>query len=298
MLKLNQNYWPGFLDILVNVMLYLILLVGTFALGAVALSIHSMEQRSQLDILGSEVESVVENLIVDEDVKAKVRQNLDSLNLQQMQQRRVELERDRALIDELREEYLSQLALLDELEMTNESFITDHLLNSEKNVEESLLAVEDEIEALRAQYETFSQETIIDLSHISDQGSSIYEFKIGVINDQSSNSRINDLVLTLVQGEIVSNWVFDADQLIWPVDKILPIAGVNLDDSRHWRLITFADVDNPRVAREAFSRMTSVRQILIQQGVPQVNIELDLRDIDEFSNLNEVDARTVVLVGL
>ena len=50
----EQNYWPGYLDALINVMLNLLFLVAVFAIGLLLLNVQTMSQQRQLTDLGAQ----------------------------------------------------------------------------------------------------------------------------------------------------------------------------------------------------------------------------------------------------
>jgi flagellar biosynthesis GTPase FlhF len=105
-----QDYWPGFLDILVNVMLYLLLLVSSFALGSVALTLHSMQQQFQLSELdvGQAVE--MQSAELNEEDRRRLMLRLESLDVQAMLKRREEVDRERQLLEARRKEVERELA--------------------------------------------------------------------------------------------------------------------------------------------------------------------------------------------
>ena len=54
----EQNYWPGYLDALINVMLNLLFLVAIFAIGLVLLNLESFTRQNQISRLDEQAQQV------------------------------------------------------------------------------------------------------------------------------------------------------------------------------------------------------------------------------------------------
>ena len=59
----DQNYWPGYLDALINVLLNLLMLVAVFAMGLVSLNLQVFTQEQQLSKLGTQWSQVVDAML-------------------------------------------------------------------------------------------------------------------------------------------------------------------------------------------------------------------------------------------
>ena len=294
----KQNYWPGFLDILVNVMLYLILLVGTFALGAVSLAMYSMEQQKQLSFFGHDINKAIAGLDVSEQIQSELIEKVESLDVEQVQMRQQELEESRQLIEELLESYQEELQSLSKLEsILNQDNVSEYESIIEQLIEKISIVDAEYIE-LKAQYELLvdsSKQASGEVAVVHN----IIDFYVSNrdsldIHDVDIN---NDLIIEDLNGTLTAVWEFESAELVWMADKRLPVNVFELDDDVYWVLITYTDINNSRLARESFSRLSSVRRILIDAGVPQSLVQVELNDFpNEYLNLNESISRTVFMV--
>lgn len=317
---LQQDYWPGFLDILVNVMLYMLLLVGSFALGAVALTLHSMQQRQQLSFLDSDKASVMQAMGLDEADRGRLMQRLESLDVQAMVNRREALDRGRQLAENmqrdmqqrdmqqrdrqrelaLRQAQAQRASPAQSTQPTQSSHeqalvqIKQQYLDSEMR----LAVLTDQLRSAQSGLTQAKQA----LAASAQAGRSevtprVSDFRVGGPARAATGERSLAFLLAEQLGrEPSAVWEFAADELLWPQAKVAPISGMSLSDQMPWLLLIFADTANPRIVRESFARVNSVRQTLIDRGFEKERIKVEVRPHEASKGLDERLYRSVFML--
>ena len=83
-------------------------------------------------------------------------------------------------------------------------------------------------------------------------------------------------VKRLVSGQLLGKLSFEPQQFVWPQAASLPELTPGASDDS-WLLLMLADKENPRLLREAFSRLNSVRAAYLRAGVngSKLRIQID-----------------------
>jgi hypothetical protein len=305
--SLQQDYWPGYLDALVNVMLYLLLLVGSFALGMVALTLHSMQQQQQLSFLGERTEKLVEQMDLTDGEKAQMSERLASLNIEAMVQRRAELDRERQLeavrLEQQRLQAEQQAvpvrravspaapsvelnAAQQVAQAAQKAELSKQLSFADREYTELVALLEKEkkqLEQMRQSVPVKPVELVTDL-RVSNRGPG------SAVTSGSSGSE------ALFTSPPKSTWIFDTTQFIWSAGKAMPSELTDADRANAWKLVIHADTTNSRITRESFARVNSVREVLVQQGFIRERIKVEVRSIEGIAVKDERLFRTVYML--
>ncbi len=302
---LKQDYWPGYLDALVNVMLYLLLLVGSFALGMVALTLYSTQQQQQLSFLGARSEQLVEQMGLSEGEKAQMAARLASLDIEAIVQRREQLDRARQLeAARLAQQRLQQqqqamqLRRPEPLSAPNgQDTARQAALEAQKaELSKRLTAIDQEYAELlvllerekRQLAQVRRSEPVKPVELVTD---------VRVVNRvPASTAGVSTPGSALFGAAPRAVWVFDASQFIWTADKPLPADFSEADRANGWSLVVHADTGNSRITRESFARVNSVREALVQQGFTRERIKVEVRSIDGVAVKDERLFRTVYML--
>jgi hypothetical protein len=304
----EQDYWPGFLDILVNVMLYLLLLVGSFALGAVALTLHSMQQRQQLNFLDIDKALAVDALGLGEEDRQRLMMRLEALDVEAMVRRREALDRERQLVESRRLAVERELALRQAQTQrqapapgqnpSNDERLFAQVRQQTSDHELRLTALSDQLRSTQGSL-VLAKETLA--QNVQNRGSvaaqGVSEFRVAPVREQgNSTSQLALLVIDQLERSPVAVWEFSADELIWPGAKVPPISGMTLSSEADWTLVIFADTNNVRVVRESFARVNSVRETLIGRGFDRERIKAEVRSNGPLTSADERLFRSVFML--
>lgn len=312
----EQDYWPGFLDILVNVMLYLLLLVSSFALGAVALTLHSMQQQLQLFSLDVDQAVALKGLEVSEQDRRRLMLRLESLDVEAMLKRREQLERERQLLEARRKEVERELAQqrrrAQEVQEVQE---VQRRRRAHSEVDEGRQELA-QLQQQRVDYEfrlsvLGSQlgEVERNLAQVSEaleeqkqsqQASArqwVSDFRVGAaLSEAGFGGDVQGLVERRLGQAAVAAWEFGASELIWPQGKVPPISGMALETGDAWRVVALTDTGNVRLVRESFARVNSVRDVLIARGFERERIRVEVLDGGAALGVDGRILRTVLMV--
>jgi len=304
----EQDYWPGFLDILVNVMLYLLLLVGSFALGAVALTLHTMQQRQQLNFLDNDKALAVDALNLGEEDRRRLMKRLEALDVEAMVRRREALDRERQMVESrrlaverelaLRQAQSNRQVLAPDQNPTNNERLLAQVRQQTSDHELRLTALSDQLRSTQGSLvlakETLAQ-NVQNRGGVAAQG--VSEFRVAPVREQgNSTSQLALLVIDQLERAPVAVWEFSADELIWPEAKVPPISGMALSNETDWTLVIFADTNNLRVVRESFARVNSVRETLIGRGFDRERIKAEVRSNGPSASADERLFRSVFML--
>ena len=96
----EQNYWPGYLDALINVMLNLLFLVAIFAIGLLLLNMEGMNQQDQISRLNEQAKEVVDEIEMEQTRRDELLQKIQKLDIAAIlaNQRELDLRRQAALL--------------------------------------------------------------------------------------------------------------------------------------------------------------------------------------------------------
>lgn len=307
----TQDYWPGFLDILVNVMLYLLLLVSSFALGSVALTLHSMQQQFQLSFLdvGKAVE--VQAASLSEEDRNRLMARLESLDIEAMLKRREELDRQRQLLETRRKEVERELAQRQQ-RAAQEARQASRSRPDRESVQQDL----ERLQQQRTDYEFTLASLGVELSAMQRNLSQASQALLLQKQSQQakserseSNFRVSSILGSLGVGEelevmverrlgssVVAVWEFEPGELMWSAAKVPPISGMALNLRGPWRVVTLTDTGNVRLVRESFARVNSVRDVLIARGFTRESIKVEVLDFNAADGADGRLFRTVLML--
>jgi hypothetical protein len=324
---LEQDYWPGYLDALINVMLYLLLLVGSFALGMVALTLHSMKQQQQLSFLGASdsaqgattlqggasqivgqmkgrASQIVDQMNLTEAEKSLISVRLGQIDAEAMVRRREELDRQLQL-EQLREAQRQQAKRLvvEEAETAAEpSLLTgkraqeanfDHLKAQLTRVDEeyqNALQVLDRERRLSLQQRESS-------SPAAKANEVIFDLRVAAKPSSTVSLGPRETQAKLFDRDPKVIWEFESSRFLWDADKPVPAALADVDVAAAWQLVIFADMENSRVMRESFARVNSVREVLVRQGFTRKQIKVEIRSLHVAPTKDERVLRTVFMLA-
>jgi len=305
-----QDYWPGFLDILVNVMLYLLLLVSSFALGSVALTLHSMQQQFQLSELdvGQAVE--MQSAELNEEDRRRLMLRLESLDVQAMLKRREEVDRERQLLEARRKEVERELAqqqrTAQEVRQRNRSRPDREAVQQEEvrlqqqrsDYEFTLSALGVELSTMRRNLAQASESLLLQKQSQQAKAEQVEsDFRVSsVLGSVGIGEDLQVIVERRLGRSVVAVWEFEPGELMWPAAKVPPISGMPLDQRIPWRVVTLTDTGNVRLVRESFARVNSVRDALIARGFERERIKVEVLDFNAASGVDGRLFRTVLML--
>jgi hypothetical protein len=312
--SLKQDFWPGYLDVMVNVMLYLLLLVASFALGLVALTLHSMQQQQQLFVLGAGSLPTAQGMGMDEQERARVFARLDSLNIQEMVRRREALENQRRLREAspplpqkdlrlaVRPPEVVQPAVLPpaparkpaprvalEMPSTAADGIND-VQTRLKSVEDEYQLIQTVLDRENRQLSQLKARTQLPAQPV------VQDFQVMVKSLVDPSRSADEAYVRFLQKSPKAIWAFPAEQFIWAADAALPEGVAQADRAPVWLLVIYADLENSRITRESFARIISVRETLVRQGFVRESIKVEVRSVDKGGLRDERLFRTVFML--
>lgn len=308
---LEQDYWPGYLDALVNVMLYLLLLVGSFALGMVALTLHSMKQQQQLSFLGASdsvqgaptlqgrASQIVGQMNLTDAEKSLISARLSAIDIDAMVRRREELDRQLQL-EQLREAQRQQAKRL---------VAEDAGTAAERTPPTSKRAPDPRVDQLKAQLNLVEEEyqstlQVLDRERRLGLSSSpapkanevIFDLRVAAKPTGTASSGSKESQGRLFDRDPKVIWEFESSQFLWGADKPVPDALADANTAASWKLVIFADTNNSRVVRESFARVNSVREALVRQGFARELIKVEVRPFQSLQFKDERLLRTVFML--
>jgi hypothetical protein len=310
----EQNYWPGYLDALINVMLNLLFLVAVFAIGLLLLNSQSISQQRQLEQMGSDRMQLFEELGLTEAEKEMLSERLDKLDVNAMVERRrlLDLSSKEAAKKELTvsdnkkqsesaasaatetkpELVDTRQALLNRLKEKNAKLaeldkglkeLNDRLAQSRRQQPAAQASFVQPVQALVPPQAQAELRQIVDF-RLTGRGQAL-----------SSLETLNALKQTL-GTEPQAVWEFGAEEFAWSVRKGWPEGYTSANKSQAWKLVVFADFDNQRILRESFARGQATREWMVQDGHARGQIQLELKPTKQIPGLDEVAFRHVFMV--
>jgi hypothetical protein len=105
------------------------------------------------------------------------------------------------------------------------------------------------------------------------------------------------LVRPLLGAAPQAIWEYDPDEFAWSPGKALPLGYAAADKASGWTLVIFADVDNPRVLREAFARANGTREAMVRDGYVRSRVLVELKSTRDLPALREQAYRKVFMVA-
>ena len=329
----EQNYWPGYLDALINVMLNLLFLVAVFAIGLVLLNVQTMTQQRQLTDLGgqegkllggqegkvlnAQTQEIMDELGLGNTEKARLTARLEQLDVAAMVDRRRRL----GLLSQEVAEQESLVALRKPVVQEPEPApvpvpvlpapVTPAAPVDKADPAESVQAQKKRLEdkALKlAEAEQRMKDMAERLAQGQRQLSAMQASRAQPVQDQVLDFRTagRDVALATAQTSLALSqalggvpqavWEYGADEFVWPRTKSLPLGYAVADKTAGWKLIVFSDLDNPRVLRESFARGNATREWLVKDGHVRGLIQVELKPAKQVPGLGELASRQVFMV--
>lgn len=319
----EQNYWPGYLDALINVMLNLLFLVAVFAIGLLLLNIQTMSQQRQLASLGAP----------QEDLSAQTRQILDELGLSEAEKARLlarleqldvaaMVERRRRL-GLLSEEVAAQESLMARIKLPeapppppapapaaapqpapaapDKADAAEAALQAQKKrLEEKALKLAEAEQRLKALAERLAQGqrqlAALQASRAQPVADQIVDLRVAGRSTALASAQTAAVLRQVLGAAPQAVWEFAADEFEWPRGKGLPLGYAVADKAAGWKLIVFAEADNPRVMRESFARGNATREWMVKDGHVRAKIQVELKPSVQVPGLDEQAMRQVFMV--
>lgn len=235
------NYWPGYVDALVNVVLNLLFLTGVFTIGLVALNFEALFTQQKINNLKIEA---IDNIQNDAERAKKAKELLnvlpkikDSVHLQKQN---------------LGAPRIHEIRVMPFLPIAGSTI------------------------------------SAADLSGAIQSSTSV--------NSSVKNS-IEKSIQTMFGGLSVHKINFEINQYAFDSKWRVPIPTNELAGNEHvWLLVTFCDVSNNRLTKEAFARLIFVRKSMIEAGVSPEQIQIRVNsETDEISRFSDAE-RVVYLI--
>lgn len=219
------NFWPGYVDALINVLLNLLFLVGIFTVG--------------LLVLNAEVA-----IVQKEAARQKISQVLSSSPVSERQKK------------------VQQM--LNELPPPVQAMPAQAL---PVPVQQEQATVASEAPGLTREIRIRRR---VQLNESTRESAA--ESKQAVVQDDAPELALG----RLTGGKVAAKLVFELDQFAPAPQTVLP-ADIRADSDRQWLLVVLSEPDNPRLAREAFARLMSVRNLMLQSGIAARQIQIKVR---------------------
>ena len=316
--KEEQNFWPGYLDALINVMLNLLFLVAIFAMGLVSLNLQSMSQMRQINSLNEQAEQVISSMNLEKSIRDAILKKIQTLNIAAMIANRKE-------VDLLRQSTLNpantalqpagtdlsaarsptgvveKIQPLPEAEAVIDPAAHKAALEDKRRKAEELELQITEILRMIAQEKL--RMLALQQSRAQAPAEQVSEFRTASNAEASERSdraskgsSVRDLLLLSAVVKPQAIWEFPPNDFFWGASKTLPTGFLTADKSAAWHLLGFVDPSSARVRREVFSRMQAVRDLMILNGFAKERIQLELRPMNDSSGLDEQTHRLIFML--
>lgn len=213
MKKMGQdlNYWPGYVDALMNILLNLLFLVGLFIVGLICLNMEIMQEQQKLAVLEAEERLLSEQTLANAGTSVQ---------------------------------------------------------KPSQNHEGSANDVVPIIEEIHLGQRSAATTDVVDISpHIQ----------------HGDMSNIDAFAGSLVKGVVLSRLAFPEQTFNWPQNK--PLIPLQIQKGERYWLLNFTDVENPRLLREAYSRVMSLRLAYQNAGhdVQNLSVRIAPLPVDKFA---------------
>lgn len=317
----EQNYWPGYLDALINVMLNLLFLVAVFAIGLLLLNVQTMSQQRQLtDLgaqqgeLGAQTREILNELGLDEAQKGSLLARLERLNVAEMVERRRRL-------GLLSEEVAAQESLMARIKLPepapppvpavtaaavpppapDKADAAEAAVKAQKKrLEEKALQLAEAEQRLKALADQLAQGqrqlAALQASRAQPVADQIVDFRVAGRSTALASAQTAAALRQVLGAAPQAVWEFAADELEWPRGKSLPLGYAVADKAAGWKLVVFTEADNPRVMRESFARGNATREWMVRDGHLREQIQLELKPSVQVPGLDEQSMRQVYML--
>lgn len=321
----EQNYWPGYLDALINVMLNLLFLVAVFAIGLLLLNVQTMSQQRQLtDLnvqqpqtdqaepgqpfvqagpgqrlvqagpgqqfsLGAQSQQVIDAMGLSEAEKERIVAKLQKMDVASMVDRRRQLDAK------------SQEVALQEMLMASKKAELSGTLEEQKK---RLLEKNQRL----AQYEQGLKEVANKLALEKEQLANLQRRKSERAQDWVIDIRIaprtpgsqamdpQSLIRQALGVVPQAVWEYAEQEKSWNKDRSPPSGYATAAKGQGWKLVVFADIHSPQVLRDAFTRGNAVRERMVQDGHLRTQIQVEMKSSKEIAGMDEAVYRQVFML--
>jgi len=290
----EQNFWPGYLDALINVLLNLLFLVAVFAMGLVSLTLQSMRQMNQISRLNEQATEAVAALDMDAAQRQAILQKIEKLNVASMVANREELDRRKQSLAAQPSLSLDNPAASAPAQSPSTAANEAHAekntpkgLNEDKRsllaeLEEQIKDVKNKIAKERAQWQAARPNPSQPLPEMTPEIRAASRAESTNLSAKGGKvGGVRETLVTAIGTKPLAIWEFSPAEFAWPPSRPLPDAVQLADTSATWHLLGFVDPTNARVRREVFARMQAVRNLLIDRGYAKERIQLELRPLSE-----------------
>lgn len=306
----EQNYWPGYLDALINVMLNLLFLVAVFAIGLLMLNIQTMSQQRQLTDLGAQSQELLDELGLSEPVKSRLASRLEQMDVAAMVDRRrllgvrsEEVARQESFLASQRAAAAPAPAptpapapALAE-ERPDPAMAAEARRRRLEEVSQKVGELEQRLKELNdRQAQGQRQLSALQASRAQQPQDRILDFRIAGRPVAQQSAALQEAIRQALGAVPQAVWEYAADEFAWPRAKSTPLGYAAADKAQRWNLVVFADLDNPRVLRESFARGNAIREWMVQDGHVRAQIHLELRSAQQVPGLEDAAYRQVFMV--
>jgi hypothetical protein len=316
----EQNYWPGYLDALINVMLNLLFLVAVFAIGLLLLNVQTMTQQKQLTDLGAQQEAlgvqtreIMDELGLSEAEKSRLTARLEQLDVAAMVDRRRRL-------GLLSEEVAEQESLMARIklpapqeaapapapaapvmaEKADLAEAAQAVQAQKKRLEDKAVQLAEAEQRLKALAERLAQGqrqlAALQASRAQPVADQIVDFRVAGRSAALATAQTSMALRKALGMPPQAVWEFAADEFEWQRGKAMPLGYAVADKTAGWKLVVFAELDNPRVLRESFARGNATREWMVRDGHVRGQIQVELKPATLVPGLDEQAMRQVYMV--
>jgi hypothetical protein len=326
----EQNYWPGYLDALINVMLTLLFMVGIFAIGLVLLSLQAKSKSAQVLMMAEHAAQKLEGLNLEKSQRDELLEKIKSLDLQAIVSDPQALEdlRRRGQTANARSERLNEVFAQALVVASGAGSIPDAApsdwpkSNGAQPVPASSAAAEEtqlrlaleqrrnELARLERQiaqahsrlHQERAQTVALQAGALAVPGDRVLEFRVaakgGDASGPNGSAQLREAIAAHTDLRPRLVWEFAPGDFIWPAGRPMPDGMAGASRSEGWRLTGFADaadMRNSRASREVFMRLKAVREQLILQGFARDRIALELRPLGAMASYEDVLMRQIFM---
>lgn len=329
----EQNFWPGYLDALINVMLNLLFLVAIFAMGLVSLNLQSMSQIKQImgfDAAGLLAQKEQDPWQQDANAEAaaekrsqrdELLRKLDNVDMNALLRQREALDRERQFLALQKAPVIPPAKAVNAQEspVASRATNTEDLEKLKAEVKQLDLATlhaanidkKRQLELINAQLKevnsAIDREKIrvsaLQTERVQLPPEQALEFRTAVKAESPERAEKTEKALgtkEILLAEIGKNpqvsWEFAPNDFVWSPSRALPEGILAADKTAAWHLLGFVDPSNGRVRREVFARIQAIRNLMIDQGFPPDKLRLELRPIGKSQVVDEQAYRIIFLL--
>jgi chemotaxis protein histidine kinase CheA len=329
----DQNYWPGYLDALINVMLTLLFMVGIFAIGMMLLNLQASKQRDEVEFMAEHAKKVIESLEVDQASREALLAKVQAMDMRAMISDAKELERLRQRGQAADQQAHMRPAPASQVDQSpvkvaavqpNPAAAGDFFpapaavvslpaapppdaVSTDSAVQASIAERKQQLEKLNQQILQLQGQLAREQAQLASRQSlpavaaeRWVDLRVGArfpaAADDAPAEAVRKMVAARTDLRFRAVWEFTPGGLAWPEDRAAPLDLGEIKRSGKWLLVGFIDPRNARVQREVFARLNAVREQLVDKGLARDRIVLDLRVAGDLSSLDDALYRLVFML--